>query len=188
MQLLFPANDIYPHGFSYYDDFISVDEEAELLEVIAHLSLRPLIFQGFEAKRKVESYGYDYNFDNRTVSKGKPIPLGFSRVIGKIASLLNMQVDGIAEVLVTEYPTGSVINWHRDAPPFDIIVGLSLLADCKFQFRPYDKTLQSRSSIITLPVRQRSLYIMQGEARQAWEHKIRPVLQSRFSITFRTLR
>jgi hypothetical protein len=65
---------LLPNGFSYYPDFITADEERRLLDVISILELHPLVFQGFEARRKVESYGYDYNFDRRTITKGKDIP------------------------------------------------------------------------------------------------------------------
>jgi len=52
--------------------------------------------------------------------------------------------------LVTEYPEGSVINWHRDAPPFDVIAGISLLPDCTFRLRPQEKLKQGRGSVISL--------------------------------------
>jgi alkylated DNA repair dioxygenase AlkB len=81
-----------------------------------------------------------------------------------------------------------VINWHRDAPPFDIIAGISLLSDCIFRLRPHDKTKYKRSAIISFPVNQRSLYIIQGAARKDWQHSIAPVKQLRYSITLRTLK
>lgn len=187
-NLLFPSNPVFPYGFSYFPDFISVDEETRLLETIESLNLHPLIFQGFTAKRKVESYGYDYNFDRRSISKGKEIPAGLSGLIEKVADWLTIKTEELAEILVTEYPVGSVINWHRDAPPFDKIIGISLLADCTFRFRPYDKSKQGRKSIISLPVHRRSVYIIRDEARTAWEHSILPVKDTRYSITLRTLR
>ncbi|MGV3657809.1 MAG: alpha-ketoglutarate-dependent dioxygenase AlkB, partial [Chitinophagaceae bacterium] len=94
----------------------------------------------------------------------------------------------ISELLVTEYPPGSVINWHRDAPPFDTIIGISLLSDCVFKLRPYDKAKQERKATISLPVQRRSLYVMKDSARTEWEHSIAPVKQTRYSITLRTLK
>jgi alkylated DNA repair dioxygenase AlkB len=185
---LFEQEPVLPYGFSYYPDFLSEQEELELLAVIAKLELKTLIFQGFEAKRKVESYGYDYHFDTRTISKGKDIPQGLQFLLKKVASLLNIESDKLAEVLVTEYPEGSVINWHRDAPPFDIIIGISLLSNCKFRFRPYDKAKQHRKAILSTEIARRSLYILRDEARTDWEHSIMPVKKERYSITLRTLR
>lgn len=185
--LLFDATPPYPDGFSYVRDFITTQEERWLIEAAESLELHPLVFQGFEAKRKVESFGYDYNFDRRTVSKGKPIPAAFDFLLYKVASELGMPSADLAELLVSEYPKGSVINWHRDAPPFDIIIGVSLLSDCTFRLRPYDKAKQGRKAVRSYSVERRSLYIMRGPARQEWEHSISPVPDKRYSVMLRTL-
>jgi alkylated DNA repair dioxygenase AlkB len=187
-QPLFPIESSLPDGFSYFPDFINEEEEIQLLETISSLELRPLIFQGFTAKRRVQSYGYDYNFDRRSVAKGTEIPSGFTALISKVAGHFSMKKDELAEVLITEYPPDAVINWHRDAPPFDIVIGISLLSDCMFRFRPYDKSKQGRKSIASLTVQRRSMYILKGESRTEWEHSIAPVKEKRYSITLRTLR
>ncbi|MCE3279680.1 MAG: Uncharacterized protein K0S44_1871 [Bacteroidetes bacterium] len=188
MSSLFSLDPLYPSGFSYYPDFISIEEEENLIREVSRLKLHTLIFRGYEAKRKVASYGYDYHFDNRSISKGDPIPEFFYPLINKAADMLKIRAEEIAELLVTEYPSGSVINWHRDAPPFDIIVGISLLSDCNFKLRPYDKTKQGRGSVITIPVKRCSLYVMEGVVRDEWEHSIAEMKQTRYSITLRTLR
>ncbi|QEC52556.1 alpha-ketoglutarate-dependent dioxygenase AlkB [Anseongella ginsenosidimutans] len=99
-----------------------------------------------------------------------------------------MAFEDFAEVLVTEYPPGAVINWHRDAPPFDVIAGVSLLSNADFRFRPYDKNKRGRQHIMRMNLERRSLYIIQGEARSEWEHSIAPVTEPRYSVTLRTLR
>lgn len=66
---------------------------------------------------------------------------------------MSVTQDAFAELLITEYPVGSVINWHRDAPPFDLIAGISLMADCTFRLRPNDKAKQTRASVISFPVK-----------------------------------
>ena len=186
-QELFPRHSPLPPGFSYLPDFLTVVEENKLLESISKFDLRPMIFQGFEAKRKVISFGYDYSFDRRTLSKGKPIPPDFQWLLGKTAAQLNIENE-FAELLITEYPPGAVINWHRDAPPFDVIAGISLLSECIFRFRPFDKKKQNRKSIISCLLPKRSLYFIQGESREEWQHSILPVNSIRYSVTLRTLR
>ena len=188
MDTLFPVEPRFPEGFCYYEDFISLAEEQQLLNAISKTELHTFRFQGYEAKRKVASFGYDWSFENRTLTKGKEIPEEFQSIIQKVATLISLPPDAVAELLVTEYPAGSVINWHRDAPPFDLIAGISLLSDYTFRLRPYDKTKQKRGSIISFTAKQRSLYIMQSVARTEWEHSIAPVKQVRYSITLRTLR
>jgi len=188
MQTLFDVQPAFPPGFSYHPDFITEQEESDLCAKIQGIELNNMIFQGFEAKRKTASFGYDYSFDKRKVSKGKEIPQIFDFLIEKVARHLSIKPLVFEELLITEYPPGSVINWHRDAPPFDIIAGISLLSDCVFRLRPHEKAKQNRSNIISFPVRRRSLYIISGEARSEWQHSIAPVKETRYSVTLRTLR
>ncbi|MGZ3851720.1 MAG: alpha-ketoglutarate-dependent dioxygenase AlkB [Flavisolibacter sp.] len=188
MNLLFPIETSYPAGFSYTEEFINSNEEEELLKSVEQTEMHSMLFHGYEAKRRVANYGYDWNFEKRNLKKGKEIPGGYSFLIEKVADHLRLAKDAFGELLVTEYPAGSVINWHRDAPPFDLIAGISLLSDCIFKLRPYDKSKQNRKSIVSLTVKRRSLYILQGAARSEWEHSIAAVKQRRYSITLRTLK
>jgi alkylated DNA repair dioxygenase AlkB len=185
---LFPIILKLPEGFLYHENFLTVDEETSLLNIIKHFELRPMLFQGFEAKRKVASFGYDYSFDKKQLIKGKAIPSEFGFIVSKVASHLSVPTDVFVELLITEYPIGSVINWHRDAPPFDIIVGISLLSDCTFRLRPHAKERQTRKSTLSFPVKRRSLYRMSGIAREEWQHATSAVSEVRYSLTLRTLR
>jgi len=159
-----------------------------LVDEISKMELHPFTFQGFKANRKVASFGYDYSFENGSLSKGKDIPQIFEFLIEKVGEYTSIKKDDFAELLVTEYPEKSVINWHRDAPPFDVIAGISLMADCTFRLRPFDKAKQTRAPVISFPVQRRSLYLIRGLARTDWQHSISPVKKARYSITLRTLR
>jgi len=188
MNLLFPEDVAWPEGFTYVPDFIDEQEEEQLIGFVQQVPLKNMLFQGFEAKRKVASFGYDYQFDHRRLTPAPAMPARFSGLVRKVAAYLHLTEEAIAKMLITEYPVGSVINWHRDAPPFELIAGVSLLSDCIFKLRPHDKLKQTRQSVRSFPVQRRSLYIMQGPAREAWQHSIAPVKQLRYSITLRTLR
>ncbi|HKG06405.1 MAG TPA: alpha-ketoglutarate-dependent dioxygenase AlkB [Pedobacter sp.] len=187
MELLFPLQPVVPEGFRYYSDFLSLEEESILLGIVNAIDLRPMIFQGFEAKRKVKSFGYDYHFDTCKLQLGEPVPSELKPLTRKTARTLAIDPESFAEILVTEYPQGSVINWHRDAPPFGMIAGISLLEDCIFRFRPHQKSRRSRHSVINVTVKRRSLYVLDGPSRSEWEHSILPVQNNRYSITLRTL-
>lgn len=188
MSTLFQPAPKLPPGFHYFPGFLTEAEELELVRLIQTYPLKNMIFQGFEARRKVMSFGHDYHFDTRKLTRGTPIPAEFKPVISKAAVALNMPSEKFAKVLLTEYAIGTVINWHRDAPPFEKIAGISLLSDCTFKLRPYDKKLQDRKEIKKITVQRRSLYLMENEARNDWEHSIAPVTDPRYSITIRTLR
>ncbi|GAB4094229.1 2OG-Fe(II) oxygenase family protein [Flaviaesturariibacter terrae] len=187
MQTLFPIESLLPEGFSYYPDFLSSAEEASLLAAVRGTELHSFVFQGYEAKRRVASFGVDWSFERRQLASGRPVPDAFRPLVEKVAAHLGRPPGDFAELLVTEYPPGSVINWHRDAPPFALIAGVSLGSDCTFRLRPYDKALQGRGRIRSLRVERRSLYVMQGPARSEWEHSIAPVKELRYSVTLRTL-
>jgi len=188
MNTLFPLEPQLPEGFRYIPNFLTEEEEEELYSEILKTEVHTFNFQGYTAKRKVASFGYDWSFEKKQLSKGKEVPEVFAPLIKKVSGLLSITPNAFAELLVTEYPVGSVINWHRDAPPFDLIAGISLRSDCTFRLRPQDKSKQNRKSIISFPVKRRSLYVMEGPARTEWQHSISPVKEVRYSITLRTLK
>ena len=188
MHLLFQQDPLFPPGFSYRENFITEDEEKKLLDYIGRLKLHAFKFHGFMARRMVASFGYDWSFTRRELSKGEKIPDPFGFLIERTGEEIDEAPSHFSELLVSRYPPGSVINWHRDAPPFDVIAGISLQADCTFRLRPYGKLLRTRKSVVSIPVSRRSLYVMVGPSRIEWEHCILPVTQERFSITLRTMR
>ena len=187
MTTLFDLSPALPEGFTYVPAFISEAEEARLVSAIQQTELATFVFQGFEAKRKVASFGMDWSFEEQKLRKGKPFPEAFLPLVQKVAMHLSLPTVRIQELLVTEYPPGSVINWHRDAPPFEAIAGISLVSDCTFKMRPFQKEKQGRGATISLPVQRRSLYVMQGVARTAFQHSIAALPSLRYSITLRTL-
>ena len=79
MMSLFPIEYTFPPGFTYEEDFLSHDEERELIKAVKATELHKLIFQGFEAKRKTASFGYDYNSPTEVSRRGKIYPKLFNR-------------------------------------------------------------------------------------------------------------
>jgi alkylated DNA repair dioxygenase AlkB len=185
MDTLFPIEIPFPPGFTYQEDFLNMEEESTLVSIIETIPVEPYLYQGFEAKRKVARFGKEYDAGRDLGPGGKTIPAAFEFLLEKIARYLGMDKELFTMLLVTEYPPGSVINWHRDSPPFQVIIGISLLSDCTFRMRPQDAAKQSRKSIISFPVRRRSIYVMRGAARSDWQHSIAPVKEKRYSITIR---
>jgi alkylated DNA repair dioxygenase AlkB len=190
MLSLFDQEDYgdYAGGFRFCREFINEQEEKYLLNCIGSLDLHPFRFQGFEAKRKVASFGFDYHFDGRGIQRGNAIPDYFLPLIRKVSAFAQVSAEEMKELLVTEYPAGAVINWYRDAPPFGLVAGVSLMSECRFRLRPYNKKLRSKKLVRNLILPPRSLYIMSGEVREDWEHSIAAVGNKRISITLRTLR
>jgi alkylated DNA repair dioxygenase AlkB len=67
---------------------------------------------------------------------------------------------------------------------FEEVVGVSLGSPATLRFRQRTAAGFRRANIDVAP---RSAYLISGEARWEWEHRITPGEQLRFSITFRSL-
>jgi alkylated DNA repair dioxygenase AlkB len=174
-----------PDGFEYREDAVNVDEERVLIGEISKLTLKPFDFQGYEAKRRVASFGWRYDYGRRSLTEAQALPDFLLPLREKAASLADITPEKFVHSLVTEYTPGTPIGWHRDRSVFGDVVGISLLSRCTFRFRRKIDTKWERHSVILEP---RSIYLLRGPARTDWEHSIPEVDQLRYSITFRTVR
>ena len=175
-----------PEGLQFQPDFLTPGEEAELLHHVDALEYGQVELRGQVARRTVRLFGYDYDFDARTVRPTEPLPdwlLGLRERCGEFAGVDPGQ---FVHALVNRYPPGATIGWHRDAPPFGpTVAGVSLGADGELRFQ---RTVGGTRFVFQQQVPRRSAYVLGGLARSAWQHSIPPVDQLRYSITFRTLK
>ena len=172
------------HGLEYRQDFITPDQEAALIEQLRAMDLAPFRFHGWTGNRKTQSYGWRYDFDDASFQPTEPIPQWLGPLRDRAAALAGVDPREIAHALVARYDPGAGIGWHKDRSVFDRVVGVSLGSPATLRFRQRDGTGFRRFS---LPVEPRSAYLLSGEARHDWEHRIVPGEELRFSITFRTL-
>src|SRR5205823_1598060 len=173
-----------PARLLYQPEFISEDEEKELIGRISALSLSPFQFGAFEGKRRVASFGWRYSYTSHSLEKADEIPGWIAPIRARVESFADLPDGAVKQLLVTEYDVGVGIGWHRDKPHFDKVFGLSLLSPCKFRFR---RKIGTKWQRITVNAEPGSLYMMAGESRSIWEHSIPPVDAMRYSITFRTM-
>ncbi len=144
------------------------------------------MYHGYEAKRRIVAFGVDYSFETRQVTPGPPLPGFLLPLRDRVVELVpGIRSDQFVEGLATEYQPGTSIGWHRDAPQFGIVIGISLASACRMRFRLTTKDEYEITSVLLEP---RSAYVFQGEARTRWQHSIPAIEQLRYSITFRTLR
>ena len=173
-----------PEGFLYRGGFLREGEEAGLLQEIRELEFEAFDFHGYIARRRIVTYGWDYNFATRQASEAaRPIPEFLSEIRGRAAAVAGVDADELVEALVTEYSVGTPIGWHRDAPQFGTIVGISLGSACRMRLKPY----REPGKILSVILEPRSIYVMRGPARWRFQHSIPAVEKLRYSITFRTL-
>ena len=171
-------------GLDYRDEFITRDEETALIGQLEALDLSPFRFHGWTGNRKTQSFGWRYDFDDASFSPTEPIPQWLQPLRGKAAALAEVAPEDIVHVLAARYDPGAGIGWHKDRSVFGKVVGVSLSSPAILRFRQRDGATFKRFS---LPVEPRSAYLLSGEARHDWEHRIVPGEELRFSITFRTL-
>ncbi len=141
--------------------------------------------RGVVARRRVIHYGVKYSFETFKASEGPPIPDFLLPLRERAAAFAASSLRTSPKRCSPSTLPGAPIGWHRDAHPFDIVVGISLLSACRFRFR---RGKVRAWETVDVPLPPRSAYVLTGPARTEWEHSIPPVKELRYSITFRTLR
>ena len=174
-----------PEGLVYRADLLSAEEEAALLARLDALRFDPIVMHGQAAKRTARHFGLDYDYESRTPKPGEPLPDWLEPVRARAAELAGVEPEELVEILVQRYPPGSTIGWHRDAPAFGTVVGVSLGGACRLRFQRGTGEARRVYEVVLEP---RSGYLLAGEARTSWQHSIPPAKELRYSITFRTLR
>jgi len=180
-----------PPGMRYEEGFLTVEQEAALLASIQDITFSTFEMHGVAARRRVSFYGQTYD----EALPGADFPQFLLELRARMARWAGVEPGAFSMALINEYPPGAPIGWHRDAPQYGIVAGLSLLSSCRMRLRPYvspadlpARTGGARRATHELTLVPRSAYLLAGEARSRYEHSIPPVKDRRYSITFRTLR
>lgn len=177
-------------GLRYVEDYIN---EGQHDWALARIDEHPWLD---DLKRRVQHYGFKYDYKARKVDMGMHI--------GELPEWLNrlsekLYADGYMpevpdQVIVNEYLPGQGISSHIDCEPCfkDTIISLSLGSSCVMNFtKASDKTKK-----IPVWLEPRSLVVLSGEARSKWLHGIaarkwdewdgeKHERQRRVSLTFR---
>jgi alkylated DNA repair protein (DNA oxidative demethylase) len=180
------ATEERPEGLVYRADLLTVEEERALLVEIDRLDFQEIRMHGVVAKRTAKHFGLDYDYERRGVlTDVDPIPEWLLPVREAAAELAGADAEEFVEALVQRYPEGSTIGWHRDAPMFGTVVGVSIAAPARMRFR---RDAGGARRTFELELEPRSGYVLAGPARTAWQHHVPPTKALRYSITLRTLR
>jgi alkylated DNA repair dioxygenase AlkB len=185
---LFARTPSRPDGLVYRLDVLTIDEERALLDEIVRLPLAEAGYKAFTAKRRIVSYGAGYDFDSNDLMTAPPLPPFLVALREKGATFAELPPDRLSQALVSEFRPGTTLGWHRDAPPFGTVVGISLAAPCRLRFRPYPPKPGRAVDGFELRLEPRSVYVLRDDARWRWQHHVPPTKALRYSITFRTLR
>lgn len=154
-----------PPGAFYAPSFISPEEEAGL---VSHLDAGEW---SMELKRRVQHFGYHYDYRARTVTSDAylgPFP-GWLRHLNERLVAKRLHASAPDQVIANKYQPGQGISAHVDCVPCfdDTIVSLSLLSHCEMVFRE-----RRGGEKLTVGLEPCSAVVMTGAARYEWTHEI----------------
>jgi len=176
-----------PEGLLYLPGFVSETEEQQLLAAMEQVAFREVQMRGQVARRTTAHFGWDYGYESWALTPAPPIPPFLLPLRARCAQVADLPPEGLEEVLLSRYPPGAGIGWHRDAPLFGpSVIGVSLGGPARMRLRLQERGGTTATHVLELAPR--SCYVLSGEARTRWQHTLSPVKTLRYSITFRTLR
>jgi alkylated DNA repair dioxygenase AlkB len=178
-------------GLKYVAAFLSSSEEAALLDSVDAEPWRT------DLKRRVQHYGYRYDYTTRTVDSSAflgMLPAWAQQTAARLVADGHMS-DTPNQLIVNEYEPGQGINAHIDSIPSfgPIVCSLTLGSHCVMELSHIDG-----GEIERLLLEPASLVVLAGDARYKWRHGI-PARTSdtvgdtvltrsrRVSLTFRTV-
>jgi alkylated DNA repair dioxygenase AlkB len=187
---LFDAADGLPQGLTLAPTFIDAAEEHALLEVAATLPLHEARYKQYTARRRVFAYGSraDYETDRLPPVPIGELPAALHRLRERLAAWVGVAPEEFVHVMIAQYQKGTPLGWHRDAPYYELVCGVSLGSPARLRFRPWPPRDPKKEDIVTIELAPRSAYAMRGAARWGWQHSVPPVPRLRHSVTMRTAR
>lgn len=174
-----------PRGFHYWENFVSEEEERKLIAFGENLSFQPYVMRGQASRRGIVRFGSDYGRPVGGVSSMIPeIPFELIWLRNRAAESVAADPESFTSAVMTRYPIGATIGWHRDMPMFGpVVLGISLNSACQLKLHK----IENPSETFRIMLAPRSLFVMSGSVRKDWHHSIPPVKALRYSITFRSL-
>ena len=160
-------------GLTYIPDYIDATSEDALISTI---DVQPWIT---ELKRRVQHYGWRYDYKARSVTNDLRIGALTDWLQSYAARLQQAGLfsETPDQVIINEYQPGQGISAHIDCVPCftDTIASLSLGSPCVMDFT-HSKTGE-KSSLLLEP---RSLIVLTGDVRYVWQHAIAARKNDRF--------
>src|SRR5215208_2913943 len=100
-----------PEGFRYEQQILTADEERDVVRHLETLPFKGFEFQGFVGNRRVVSYGWKYDFNDRQLQKADDMPAFLAPLRGRVAAWAGLAPSAFQHALVTEYAPGAGIGW-----------------------------------------------------------------------------
>jgi alkylated DNA repair dioxygenase AlkB len=152
-------------GLTYVPNFI---DKVEVNSFVDSINAEPWLS---DIKRRVQHYGYKYDYKARTID--------YSMFIGKLPSWAMKMAQRLYDekhtsdlpdqLIINEYEPGQGIANHVDCEPCfgDTIISISLGSDCIMDFI----NLRTKQKVEVM-LESGSLVVLRGDARHNWTHGI----------------
>lgn len=148
-------------GLYYEDDFISEEEEEELLSIVNDMEWTNLL------KRRVQHYGYSYDYVKKKIQKIGQLPEELMGITRKISRQVLGEGQLFNQIIVNAYLPGQGIAAHTDLYQLgDTVACISLGSTVLMDFS------NSQGDCYSVQLNSRSLVCMKDEARYMWKHCI----------------
>lgn len=148
-------------GLTYEEDFISEEEEQELIETVNGLEWTNLL------KRRVQHHGYSYDYIKKKIEKKGPLPKELQAITERVSKHLLEDGQLFNQIIVNEYLPGQGIAAHTDLYQLgDIVACISLGSAVIMDFS------HMNGDFYPVQLNRRSLLVMRDDARYMWKHAI----------------
>ena len=94
-------------GLAYRDNLLGEAEHDTLVERLAALDLAPFRFQGWTGKRRTQSFGWRYDFDDASFLPADSIPDWLEPLRARAAAFASVDPRDFAHVLLARYDPGA---------------------------------------------------------------------------------
>jgi len=178
-------------GLKYVPVYVADPDESVLLAAVDAEPWRD------DLKRRVQHYGYRYDYTARTVDPSMylgPLPTWARALAARLVADGHMAA-APDQLIVNEYEPGQGINAHVDCVPCfgPVVCSVTLGSQCVMELSPVEG-----GEAESLLLERGSLLVLGGEARYKWRHGIRGRKSDsvggqtlgrgrRVSLTFRTV-
>ena len=104
-------------GLRFRDELIGREEESALIAQVERTGLSPFRFQGWTGKRQTKTFGWRYDFDDRSFEPVEPLPEWLVGLRAQASGFAEIPPDEFVHALVTRYDPGAPIGSSRKRKP-----------------------------------------------------------------------